>query len=113
MAEHLLDAAEVGAALEQVRRERVPQQVRVHPAGLQTGAVGEPPEDEERARAGERAAARIEEQVGAVTPVEVRPADRQVAAQRLGGRPAERDEALLASLAEHADDASLEVDRRP
>ena len=31
MAEHLLHAAQVGAALEQVRRERVAQEVRVHP----------------------------------------------------------------------------------
>ena len=30
MPEHLLDAAEVGAALEQVRGERMPEQVRVH-----------------------------------------------------------------------------------
>ena len=47
----------------------------------------------------ERAAARVEEEVGAVPTVEVRPAERQVAAERLGGGPAERDEPLLAALA--------------
>ena len=99
VAEHLLDAAEVGAALQQMRRERVPQQVRMHPAGLEAGAVREPAEDEERAGARERPAARVEEQVGAMAPIEMRPAERHVAAQRLGGGPAERDEALLASLA--------------
>ena len=93
VAEHLLDAAEVGAALEQVGGERMPQQVRVHPARLETGTVGQPAQDEKRAGAGQRAAARIEKQIRAVTTVEVRPADREVAAQRLGGRPAERDEA--------------------
>ena len=39
MAEHLLDAAEVGAALEQVRRERVAQQVRMDAFRLEAGAA--------------------------------------------------------------------------
>ncbi len=47
-----------------------------------------------------------------MAPIEMRPAERHVAAQRLGGGPAERDEALLASLAGHAHDAPLEVDAR-
>ena len=38
--------------------------------------------------------------------------EREVAAQRLGRRPSERDEPLLAALADDADDAALEVDRR-
>ena len=37
MAEHLLNGAEVGAALEQVRRERVAQQVRMDAARLEAG----------------------------------------------------------------------------
>ena len=52
MAEHLLHAAEVGAALEQVRRERVAQQVRVDALGLEAGGRGEPAQDQERARRG-------------------------------------------------------------
>ena len=42
MPEHLLDAAEVGAALEQVRREGVAEQVRVHPLRVEAGLRGEP-----------------------------------------------------------------------
>ena len=47
--EHLLDAPEVGAALEQVRRERVPEQVRVDTRRVEARLVGELAEDEERA----------------------------------------------------------------
>ena len=35
VAEHLLDAAEVGASLEEMRRERVAEQVGVDPLGLE------------------------------------------------------------------------------
>ena len=44
--------------------------------------------------------------------VEVRPAAREVAAERLGGVPADRDDALLAALADHADEPVVEVDAR-
>ena len=56
--EHLLHAPQVGAALEQVRRERVPQEVRVDPIGLEARLRGEAPQDQERAGPCERAAAR-------------------------------------------------------
>ena len=94
VAEHLLDAAQVGAALEQMRRERVPQQVRVDAPGLEPGGLGEPAQDQERARAGERAALGVQEELGPVAAVEVGPAAREVAAERLdrlasdAGRPA-------------------------
>ena len=52
MPEHLLHGAEVGAALEQVGRERVAEQVRVNALGLEPGLLGEAAEDEERARRG-------------------------------------------------------------
>src|ERR687891_1029338 len=39
MAEHLLDAAEVGAALEQVGRERMAEKVRVDAGRLQPGLL--------------------------------------------------------------------------
>ena len=83
----------------------------MHAAGLEAGALGEPAEDEERAGARQRAAACVEEEVGAMTAVEVGASEREVAAQRLGGRPAERDEAFLAALADDAHHAGLEVDR--
>ena len=79
---------------------------------VEIGAVGEPAEDEECPRAGQRAAARVEEEVGTVTTVEVRSSQRHVAPQRVGGGAAERHDALLPALADDADDALLEVDGR-
>ena len=104
VAEHLLHAPQVGAALEQVRGEGVPQQVRVDALGVEPGLTRELADDQERARAGERAALRVEEELGPVAAVEVRPAARQVAAQRLDGLRAQRDDALLVALADAADE---------
>src|SRR4051794_22415661 len=100
MAEHLLHASEVGAALEQVRRERVAEQVRVHAALLEPCDRGEPAEDQEDARAGERAALRVQEEVGAMPPVEVGPPAREVPPERLDGLAADRHDALLAAFPE-------------
>ena len=51
MAEHLLDAPEVGAALEQVRGEGVPEQVRVDAPRLQARLLRKPAQDQERSGA--------------------------------------------------------------
>jgi hypothetical protein len=80
MSEHFLNRAEVGAALEQVRRERMAQQVRVHARRVEAGLFRPAPEDQERARAGERAALRVQEELGTVAAVQVRPPSGQVAA---------------------------------
>ena len=109
--EHLLDAAQVGAALEQMRRKGVPEQVRVHALRLEAGLLGEPAQDQEGAGAGERPAARVQEQLRPVAAIEVRAAHRDVAAQRVDRGPAERDEALLRALPERADEPVLEIDR--
>src|SRR5690348_13439635 len=77
MAEHFLDRAEVGAAFEQVCCERVPQQVRVHACGIEPGLFGSTPENQERTGARERPALRVEEELGTVTTVEMRPSARQ------------------------------------
>src|SRR5690349_14017371 len=58
VSEHLLDRAEVRAALQQMRREGVPQQVRVDTLGLEAGFRGQPPQNQERACAREPAALR-------------------------------------------------------
>src|SRR4051812_22356392 len=71
VAEHLLNAAEVGAALEQGGGERMAQQVRVDALGLEARAAGEAAQDQEGARAGERAALRVEEELRSVPLVEV------------------------------------------
>ena len=79
MSEHLLDRAEVGATFEQVRRKRVAKQVRVHARRVEAGPLGAALEDEERARACERAALRVQEELGAMTAIEVRASAREVA----------------------------------
>ena len=88
MAEHLLDRAQVGAALEEVGRERVAQQVRMDALGIEAGPLGELAQDQEGACASERAALSVQEELGPVAPVEVRPAARQIAAQGLRPPPA-------------------------
>ena len=97
MPEELLDRAEVGAALEQVRRERVAELVRVRA------------DPAERARV-EPLAARGQEQrrFGTANELGARIAD--VQRDPVGGLLAERDHALLVALAVHAHELLLEVD---
>ena len=109
--EHLLDRAEVGAAFEEVRGEGVAQQVRVDALGLEPGHGGEPAQDEERPRARERAAPRVEEELGPVALVEIRASVREVPAERVDGLASDRDDAFLRALAESPDEPVLEVDR--
>jgi hypothetical protein len=80
VAEHLLHAAEVRAAFEKMGRERVAQQVRMDAARLETGLFGSAAQDQECARACERSALRVQEELGAVAPVEVGASAREVAA---------------------------------
>jgi hypothetical protein len=110
MSEQFLNRPEIGASLEQVGRERVPEQVRVHTPRLESGALGEPAQDQEGAGPGEGAALRVEEELGTVAPVEERPPAGEVPAERIGCRPADWDDALLPALARHAHEALVEVD---
>src|SRR5215475_15816149 len=104
MSEHFLNGPQVGASLEQVRRKRVAQQMRVDALGLEPGLAGQATQDEEDAGAGERAAVRIEEELRPVVPVEVRATAREVTAKSIGGLPSDRDDPLLVSLAEAANE---------
>ena len=110
VAEHLLDGAEVGAALQEMGREGVAEEMGVHAPGLETGSIRELAEDQERAGARQRTAPGIEEELGPIPAVEVRTAEREVSPHRLRGRPSERDQALLVSLAEDADHSLVEGD---
>lgn len=110
VAEHLLNGAEVGSTFEQVRCEGVAKKVRVDATGLEPGPIGELPQDEEDPSARKRPAADIQEELGPVTTIQVRPAEREVSTHRFCSRAPERYEALLVALAEHADDALLERD---
>src|SRR5512133_425120 len=47
VAEHLLHASEVGAALEEMRGERVAEQMGMDALRLEPGLLGEPSQDEE------------------------------------------------------------------
>jgi hypothetical protein len=110
MSEHFLNRTEIGASLEEVGRERVAQQVGVDALRVEAGLLGEAPQDQEGACAGERAAAGIEEHLGPVAPVEERPALRQVPAERLDRGPPDRHDALLVALADDAHEPAVEVD---
>jgi hypothetical protein len=112
VAQHLLHGAQVRASLEEVRRERMPQKVRVHAAGLEARTLGELAQDEERAGSRERSAARVQEELGTVAAIEMRATEREVPANGLGGGSSEGHEPLLPALAEDADDAFVERDAR-
>ena len=112
MAEHLLDAAEVGSALEQMRREGMAKDVRVDALGLEPCLACQAPQDEERSGPGERPALGIQEELCAVTPVEVWAPPREVAAHRLGGLTPKRHDPLLVPLAHAADQTVVEIDGR-
>ena len=111
--EHLLHAAEVGAALEQVRGERVAKEMGVDALRLEPRLSGQLSQDEERPCAGERAAAGVEEELGAVAAIEVGSTEGEVPSNRFRGRPPEWNEALLSALPEDADDSLLDVDGAP
>src|SRR5262245_60647289 len=77
---------------------------------LEPGLLREPAQDEERAGPRQRAALGVEEELGHVSPVQERPAAAEVAAERIGGVTAERDDPFLAALADRAHEPLLEVD---
>ena len=108
--EHLLDRAQVGPSLQQVRRERVAQQVGMDAARLEPRPVGELAEDQERPRARQRATTGVEEEIGSVAPVEVGASHREVPPKRLCSRPADGHDALLAALPDDAHEPTLEID---
>ena len=78
--------------------------------GLEAGAIGELAEDEEGAGSGQRPATRVEEEIGSVATIEVRAAEREVAADGFGCGTAERYEAFLRALPDDAYDALLQRD---
>ena len=110
VAEHLLHRAEIGAALEQVRRERVAEEVRVDALRLEPGLLGERRRMRNAPARVSGATASVQEELGPVAAVELGPSEREVAARGFRGGASERDEPLLAALAEHADDPVVEVD---
>ena len=96
VSEQLLDRAQVGTALEQVRREGVAEAVRMRQ------------DSADRARV-EPAAARREEERVLRTACELRPGLAEIAPEHVRGLLAERHDALLAALAAHAHELLVEV----
>jgi hypothetical protein len=80
VAEHLLNRTEVRAALQQVRRERVPEEMGVDALGVEPRLLRQLAEDEECPGARERPTACVQEELGPVSRVQVRPPSAEVAA---------------------------------
>src|SRR5579864_3723960 len=112
MSEHFLDRSEVGASLQEMRGEGVPEEMGVDPFRLQAGRARQPAKDEESPGTRERPSLGVEEELGPVTAVEVRPAAGEVAAERRDRFAADRHDPLLRALSEAADEAPVEVDCR-
>src|SRR5436305_6888173 len=90
----------------------MPQEVGMDAIRLQACHGGELAQDEKCARACQRAALGVEEELGAVAAVEIRPSPGEIAAKGLHGLPADRDDSLLRALAETADEPAFQVDGR-
>src|SRR5206468_10316878 len=101
----------VGAAFEEMARERVAQHVR-RDALAEAGASGGAPHDGPQRLPGETTAPRVHEHAAAVPRARVEGPDvAEVATDPLRGFGADRDEALLASLARahHVPGAQVDV----
>src|SRR5205823_2910138 len=109
---HFLHRSEVGPALQEMRGEGMSQEVRMDALRLEARLPGQAAENEEGPGAGQRAAAGIQEELGAVARVEVGPAAGEVPAEGVDGLAADRDDALLGAFADAADDPLLEIDAR-
>ena len=84
--------------------------MRVHALGLEARFARELAQDEEGSGPRERAAFRVEKELRTVPAVEMRASSRQVTAECLDRFPADRDDPLLAALADRPDQPLVEVD---
>ena len=80
MSEHFLNRSQVSSSLQEVRRKRMTEEMGVDALRIEACLLGELPQDQERARPRQRAAAGVQEELRAVARVEERPAAREVAA---------------------------------
>ena len=110
MSEQFLNAAEIGPSLEEVSGEGVAQEVGVDAARLQACDLGQPAQDQESPGPGQPAALRVQEELGAVPPVEVRAPAGEVAAERVDRRTADRHDAFLSALPRDPHEPVVEVD---
>src|SRR5256885_11104105 len=108
--QHLLDRAEIGAPLEEVRGEGVPQEVRVDAFRLEPGFRRQAAQDQERAGAGQPAALGVEEELRAVAGIEEWAAAREIAAQSLDGLAPDRHHAFFRALAKATHEPGVQID---
>src|SRR6266446_10587236 len=101
VAEHLLDAAQIGAVVEEMAGEGVAQHVRRDAPGIDAGEDGEVLEELAAAPPREMAlrTARWKEEARGLALGEELAAPRRIGGEREARRLAERDETLLAALA--------------
>src|SRR5262245_9362804 len=115
VAEQLLDDPDVGAPLQHVRGARMTEDVRGEAAG-QPGPLPGRADDHPAALPAQPSAPHVQDYGlpvtagGASGPDQLRAAVGEVRAERVTGRAPDRDDALLAALAEHAHQAVLEVE---
>src|SRR5207249_119457 len=94
-----------------MRREGMPEEMRVNALGLQARLAGQPAQDQERAGPRERSATRVQEELGPMTEIEIRAAAREIAAQGFAGTASDGDDPLLPALADAAHEPLVQVDR--
>ena len=109
MAEERLDDAQVGAAGQQMGRERMAEHVR-EDARAEARGERTPPDDLPDRLARQGAAAAADEDEGARPAAKLAAARRaEVRLERFPRRPADGDDALLPALARHGDEPRLQV----
>jgi len=109
VAEQFLDDAQVGAVVEQVRGEAVPEHVRGNVAG-DAGAPGAAFDPQPEGHGRERRAARGQKHVGRrARPHQLGPADLQIAVERFDGFAADGHNAFLVALADDVDEPRVQV----
>src|SRR5689334_21417712 len=91
----------------------MPQEVRVDALRFEPGLRSEAAQDEKDARAGQRAAARVEEELLLVAALEERAPAGDVEPEGFRGFAPDRDDAFLAPLPHAADKPMLEIDGLP
>src|SRR5688572_3707800 len=84
--------------------------MRMHATRLQARLVGEAAEDEERSGPRQATALGVEKELGPVAAVEKRPSPTEVTAQGVGCFSPQRDDALLAALADRAHEPVVQID---
>jgi hypothetical protein len=113
VSQHFLHAAQIRASFEQMRGERVAQEVRVHALRIEACLLRQLPKDEEGSGARQRTSLRVQEELRPVSAVQIGTSAREVPAEGLDAFPPERDDPLLVALPDAPNEAAVEIDPAP